>query len=214
MSRTRLLNRPESHTAGADRIARSAQAIAATAELCGHVLSSNAAGMLARDLAQLPEAALQDALARCRRELRGRLNLDEILARVDDGRPSAEQAWRMMPASEAATVVWTREMAHAWGEAAPLLQQGQAAAARAAFDDAYAQAVLIARCRREPVCWIASLGTDPLHREQVLREAVQKERLPAAYVKDLLPYRSLTPEARHMLSRVQIKPVPDRSGDF
>ncbi len=184
-----------------------AQAIAATAELCGQAMSTSASRLLASDLAAFPRSAVLDALYRCRLEFHGALQIGEILARIEDGRPSAKDAWEMMPDSEAVSVVWTREMAQAWGVACQLLQEGEMLAARQVFEETYAQAVLMARCQREPVSWIPSLGTDPVQREQVLREAVKKERLSASYVEQLLPYRSLSLQARHLLTQVRIKHV-------
>lgn len=183
------------------------ETIAATAEICGHRLSERATHMLARDLADLPEAAVVDALARCRLELRGRLSIGEILTRIEDGRPSSAEAWAMMPKSEAASVVWTDEMAKAWGSVLPLLQNGEWQEARGVFEKVYAQCVLLARCKREKIRWHPSLGSDLAQRESVLIEAVRKERLSASYVQELLPYRSLSPEALQLLSQLQIKNV-------
>ena len=185
-----------------------AEAIAATAELCGQPLSFTAARLLARDLANLQRSAVFDALARCRIELHGALNIGEVLARIDDGRPGVEEAWDMLPTNEAASVVWTAEMAQAWGKAWPLLQQGEREAARRIFQENYVHAVLMARCRQEKVHWTASLGTDPQRREQVLQEALRKERLTSAYVKNLLPYRSLSAQSRSVLKQIRLKNFP------
>lgn len=208
MRRISTANRPavrHAHPAAGTPLTK---ALAATAELCGAPLSVAAVALLAEDLSRLPPAAVEEALARCRMELRGPLNIGEILARLDDGRPAMEDAWNMLPASEEDSVVWTREMAFAWGQAQPLLQAGELAAARRLFGELYVQAVLIARCRQEHVRWLPSLGTDAARREAVLLEALKHERLPAFYVKKLLPYRSLTKEAGALLARVHIKNFP------
>jgi hypothetical protein len=185
-----------------------AAAIAATAELCGQPLSSSAANLLARDLAKLNRAAVFKALARCRAELHGILNSGEILARIEDGRPGAEEAWNMLPTTEAASVVWTDEMAQSWAKVQPLLQKGERARARRIFIESYTHAVLMARCRQEKVTWAPSLGSDPQDRERVLQEALQKERLPASYVKELLPYRSLSAHSSHLLAQLRLKKIP------
>lgn len=142
--------------------------------------------MLAEDLGGFDEAAVLAALARCRRELHGVLKLADILARIDDGRPDADEAWTMMPASELATVVWTDEMAAAWGVALPQLEVGDATGARSAFRLAYERAVLDARSRRQPAHWVPSLGRDAGERERTLRDAIRKGRLSAAHVAQLL----------------------------
>lgn len=208
MPRSSTLNRVLPASAGTTLKGALAQAIAATAELCGHPISAAAASLLADDLNSFDRSKLLNALLRCRRELKAPLHVGEILARIDDGRPSPEEAWNMMPNSEAASVVWTKEMAQAWGHAQPLLEDGELQQARQVFQESYAHAVLMARCQGEAIAWMASLGTDPVQREQVLRDAVSKERLPATYVEQLLPYRSLSPQAHQLLTQVRIKNVP------
>lgn len=185
-----------------------AGAIAATAELCGHPLSSAAIALLVRDLATLDRDAVLKALAHCRIDLRGALNIGEILVRFDDGRPSADEAWKMLPATEANSVVWTDEMAQSWAKVLPLLQKGEFGQAQRQFEECYVHAVLLARCRREKITWTPSLGSDPQERERVLQDALQKERLPASYVKELLPYRSLSTHSGHILEQIRLKKIP------
>ncbi|HEX7648294.1 MAG TPA: hypothetical protein VF450_12875 [Noviherbaspirillum sp.] len=161
-------------------------AITLTAEVCGQVLSRAAAEMLIDDLAGFSEEDLMAALARCRLELQGPLRVAEIILRLEDGRPAPEEAWAMVPLDEQASVVWTEEVAHAWGVVLPLLEDGELSAAQAAFRDAYVKLVLDARLRREPVRWIPSLGRDVTGRERVLHEAVALGRLSANHAEQLL----------------------------
>lgn len=109
----------------------------------------------------------------------------DILAQIEgaaenDGRPGAEEAWAMcLPAAdEARTVVWTAEMAEAWGVALPVLHAGDEVGARMAFREAYADRVSKARKRREPVAWTPALGHDQRLRDEALRVAVDSGRLP------------------------------------
>lgn len=115
----------------------------------------------------------------------------DVIAAIqsNDGRPGAEEAWASMPRDEATTVVWTEEMAQAWGVALPLLEQGDQVAARMAFSERYRTLVQQARSRLEPARWTVSLGTDQGGRERPLLEAVERGRLPYAHVAALLPYR-------------------------
>lgn len=106
-------------------------------------------------------------------------------------------------------MVWTAEMALAWGQTLPLLECGEIAAAREVFEISYERAVTAARRKGEPVKWAPSLGTDVSHREKVLLDAVKKERLSVAHVKDLLPYGALSSQARQILSNVRLKHIPD-----
>src|SRR4051794_3626043 len=66
-------------------------------------LSLPARMLLAADLAEIPAEQAIAALNRCRRELRTFPTVADVLARVDDGHPGAEEAWGMLPRSEADT---------------------------------------------------------------------------------------------------------------
>lgn len=163
-------------------------ALVATAEVMGTELSASGARMFCTDLAEYPEPAVMQALAKCRREVSGKLTLAAVVARIDDGRPGPNEAWAMMPRTEAETVVWTDEMSEAMGSAQPLLEAGDQVAARVAFIEHYQRAVIAARHERRPVHWRASLGHDPRGREHILREAVGKGRLSLSHARSLLPH--------------------------
>jgi hypothetical protein len=181
------------------------EAIALTAEVCGLALSGAAAEMLASDLAGFSQEVILAALKRCRMELQGNLKLSEILARIEDGRPSADEAWAAMPKSEHASVVWTEEMAQAWGIASPLLANADMTGARIAFQDAYAKAVLAARIKCAPVHWMPSLGSDVASRESVLLEALERHRLSASHVAQLLPAATVSASGQEILAQLKLK---------
>lgn len=173
------------------------QAVAVTAELCGRTFSPAAAQQFVVDLEAYSEAAVLAALQRCRQEVRGVLTVADVIARVEDGRPGPEEAWAMLPRDEAITVVWTTEMAEAWGVAR---EAGDKIAERMAFKEAYARIVSKARGERRPAHWQASLGHDVEGRESVLLRAVELGRLSEAHVAALLPYHRPTEEARKLLA--------------
>ncbi|SNS86335.1 hypothetical protein SAMN06265795_10814 [Noviherbaspirillum humi] len=181
------------------------EAIALSAEVCGQPLSSAAVEMLAGDLAAFDEAQVLSALGRCRLELTGPLKLADVLVRIEDGRPDAEEAWNMIPQDESGSVVWTEEMARAWGEILSQLRAGDMAAARSAFRQAYEKRVLEARSRQQPVRWTPSLGSDAAGRERVLRDALARRRLPPDHVADLLPSHGISAEAKDVLAQLKIK---------
>lgn len=208
MRRTLTLRRPSARQPVVSAEHELIEAVAATAELCGHRLSPAAALLLASDLSSLDRRAVLAALARCRAELPHTLNIGEVLARIEDGRPTAEEAWYMLPVTEAASVVWTNEMAQAWSSIATHLLNDEREMAHGLFVQRYTHAVLMARCRQEKVTWTPSLGTDPAQREQVLLEALQQERLTPNYVKDLLPYRALSLPARQLFSQLRLDIFP------
>lgn len=181
------------------------EAITVTSEVCGSLLSAAAAEILAKDLAEFDERQVLGALARCRLELQGALRLPEIVARIEDGRPGVDEAWAMMPKSELASVVWTDEMAQAWGVASPMLAQGDLTGARQVFCQAYAKAVLDARIHREPVRWMPSLGSDVASRERVLLDALEKRRLTLAHLEKLLPPGAVSPQMQEIFAQLKLK---------
>lgn len=176
------------------------KAIAVTAELTGTELSLDAAKMMTSDLASYPEQQVLDALVKCRREIRSRLTLADVISRIDDGRPGAEAAWAMIPKNESDSVVWTREMAESFGVALPLIDDGDHIAARMAFIETYKVKCAESRNNGVPVKWEPSLGFDKNGREHVLIEAVEKGRLTREHVAGLLPYHKQTEFSEKLLS--------------
>ena len=106
-----------------------------------------------------------------------------------DGRPGSDEAWsialRVM--DDAESVVWTTEIAAAWGVALDIYEAGDKVGARMAFRERYERDVSAARQRGEKAQWSMTLGTDRSRREQVAREAVSAGLLPASYSAHLLP---------------------------
>lgn len=189
------------------------QAIAVTAELTGTQLSKAAAQVFAADLADYPVEAVLHALDRCRREVRGRLTLADVIARIQesDGRPGVEEAWAMIPHDEAASAVLTDEMATAMGAALPLLNAGDDIGARMAFKEVYNREVTQARANGRPVRWFASLGHDKAGREPVIRQAVQQGRLSRAQALHHLPHLDdapLDPNGRKQLAQIRAILLP------
>lgn len=167
------------------------EAIAVTAELMGSAISPTAAAIMASDLSAYPKDAVIEALTRVRKESKSRLSLALVIEKIEeiipDGRPSADEAWAMIPRDEYTSAVLTGEMLEAMGIAQPLLDEGDQVAARMAFKDAYSRLVEAAKRAGNPPEWIPSLGYDKAGREPVLIEAVRLGRLPASQVAGLLP---------------------------
>lgn len=172
------------------------QAVAVTAELCGRTFTEAAARVFVSDLAIYPEHATIKALARCRREVRGFLTIADVVSRLDDGRPGVEEAWAMMPFDESQSVVWTDEMANAFGVARALLNDGDKVAARMAFKESYTRLIGEARDSGVPVSWSPSLGYDKNGRESVLADAVAKGRLTYSHAQQICP--ALPPMAENI----------------
>lgn len=89
-----------------------------------------------------------------------------------DGRPTADEAWSMIPRDEYASVIWTDEMSKAYAMAAPLLDSRDQVAARRAFMDRYESEVRANRLAGKPVNAWPSWGWDERGRAGALAKAV------------------------------------------
>ncbi|WP_124303272.1 hypothetical protein [Pseudomonas chlororaphis] len=180
-----------------DQIARLTLAITATAEVLGQTITSEAAEMMADDLADYPAEAVAGALKACRRELTGKLTLAAILQRVQaaDGRPGKDEAWAiaMTTNDEFETVVLTDEIQLALAAAKPVLDAGDKVGARMAFISAYERFVGQAREDAKPVNWHVSVGFDANRRIQAVTKAVEMQRIPQERGRLYLADLSVTP---------------------
>lgn len=164
------------------------EAIAVTAELTGTEFSPAAARVFAQDLAKYPLPQVLGALTRCRREVKGRLVLADVINRLDDGRPGVEEAWAMIPQDEGRSSVWTEEMQRAFGVAYPLLNEGDSVSARMAFKEAYQRECQKARDEGVAVRWTATLGHEQAGRDQAQHDATQRNRMASGL--PALPYEA------------------------
>lgn len=191
--------------------------LALAIEMCGASLSPAAVRAMGDELAAYPEDAVLKALDRCKREVTGRLALAHIIARIDDGRPTADEAWAQVGTDdENLTFVTTNEAMTAWGQAWMLIDQGDMVAARMAFRDAYNRIVTEARVTGTPAKPHVSLGHDKASRARVLMQAVQTGRLDVDHAANLLgvPAAELTGQSRPVLSAGPARPVAQLVGQI
>lgn len=164
------------------------EALSVTAEICGTVWSEAAAAAVLAKLAPYQTDTVLAALDRCQTELTGRLTLAAIIERIDDGRPTADEAWAQVGTTdERRTLVSTDEAFLAFGEVSALMQTDEVGA-RMAFRDAYKRIVTANRAAGVPVDWRPSLGFDREGRDVAIAEAMAKGRLDAGYVERVLGY--------------------------
>lgn len=170
------------------------QHIMLTAEACGGVISREAAQIMAVDLAPYGATAVMDSLTRCRREVKGRLGLKDIIERIDDGRPGPDESWAMVleAQDEQNTVVWCAEMRDAYSVAAPLLEAGDKVAARMAYKECYERLVGASRAERRAAQWEVSAGWDAELRKKAIFQAVERGLIPAERANLLLPAPPVT----------------------
>lgn len=164
------------------------KAIAVTAELTNTEMSESALEVFEADLAGYADEHILVALTRCRREIRGRLTVADVIDRMASvgGHPSANEAWALVlaAADESDTVVWTEQVAEAAGIAQPVLDAGDEVGARMAFRDAYER---IVAAHGEPPRWFPSLGHDPEKRAAAIERAVRSGLLTQQHAAGLLP---------------------------
>lgn len=100
---------------------------------------------------------------------------------ADDGRLGADEAWAIAVSSadEAVTVVWTDEIAQAWGVVRSIFNLGDEVGARVAFRDAYNRMVAEARREARPPKWSTALGLDKRLQDDAARAAFAVGRLSA-----------------------------------
>lgn len=164
------------------------KAIAATAELTGTELSEAALLVFEADISGYPEQQVIAALTRCRRELRGRLTVADVVDRIssDGGHLTANEAWglALTAMDEAETVVWTGQVSEAAAIARPVLDAGDEVGARIAFRDAYER---ILRESTDAPRWFPSFGHDPEKRGSAIERAVRSGLLTQQHAAGLLP---------------------------
>lgn len=168
---------------------RVVKALMVMGEIYSKNVSEAAAGMILDDLSGQEPDAILAALKKCRLELSRFPTVSDIVSRIQqqDGRPGVEEAWAMVPKSEADSAVVNDEIMTAWGTVRDLIQAGDLIAARMGFREAYLKIVDKNREQKKPVNWFATLGHDKTARETVIRDALEKNRLTHSQAEALLP---------------------------
>lgn len=161
------------------------------ASLHGKALNSSAGRIFLDALRDYPEHLVLAALDRCARELKTFPTIADVLTRIDDGHPGVEEAWAMVPKTEADSAVWTQEVQNAFYACASLLDTDPIGA-RMAFKETYAKELLKAKNEKRAPVWQATLGHDKAGRISVLRNAVEKGYLSADRARILLPDTAFT----------------------
>lgn len=164
------------------------EAVAVLAVTTGWNLNAPATEAIVSQLAQYDHDAVLVAIRRCMAEHRGQMTLSAIIDRIEDGHPGPESAWALVAnIGEGETVVWTDQIARAYGVALPLLREGEQVAARMAFLEAYRMELGKARSTASRPVWFASLGYDAAGRSGPIKRAVEDGKLTAAAAMRMLP---------------------------
>ena len=123
------------------------------------------------------------ALGECKR-CKFPVRLPHIIEQLEllDGRPEPEAAWAMCPKSEEQSVVWTEEIAKAFGASSGL----DDVSGRMAFKEAYVSAVKEARRAHRPIKWMVSLGYDKADRVRAVAQAVTEGKMLSDHALELV----------------------------
>lgn len=187
------------------------EALAVTAEVCGADISPAAAKIMAAELAGEPFNAVITALVKLRREHSGRLTLAAIMSRIDDGRPTADEAWVMIPKSEEHTAVITQDTMNAMCVSDPLREDGDVVGAHIAFKDAYKKSVSDAKIAGTPVKWIITIGWDKSMRAGIVAEAVKLGRITEEKAMACLPEGTYEGDQLASILRMDARELENKS---
>lgn len=174
------------------------KAITVICEMTDTQWSVAATKMAIADLSVYPFEPVKIALQRVRRECRGRLTLAAILDCLDDGYPSADEAWAQVSdgmTSEALTIVIPEIAQLAAGEARTLWINGDKYGARMAFTKMYDR--MKAQQQGAACKWVIEAGTDKEQRDAKVKEAVEMGRIQTQRALGYLADHS--PETRELL---------------
>jgi hypothetical protein len=108
-------------------------------------------------------------------------------AQAGGGWLGADEAWAMMPKSEAQSAMMTNELSQAMAAASPLLEEGEQNAARMAFRATYSRLVEQAKIEGRAPRYFLSQGTDFNGRIEVLATAVRAKQIGLDAAISLLP---------------------------
>lgn len=197
------------------------EAVALTYAAIGQELSDAALELICADLAAYPPKGVAEALQRCRREVRGRLSLADILDRIPCGHPGVEEAWSLVCRAigdEQVTVVLTEPMRAAF-YAAEAVGEDEVGA-RMAFKEVYTRDVALARQSAAQPKWYAILGHNPAERDAKIQQAVTEGKIEPQRALTLMAHHDevtleslmalASPEVRAKLGELQIKRIEGR----
>lgn len=160
-------------------------------DMMGQSMSEQAVEMMATELYRYDFNAVQNAIKKCTRECKYRINLAEIVSRIDDGRPSAEEAWQeVYTLSEHDSKVMTREQQIAFCSVSYALQEATTTDlinCKRAFVEKYNKLCEQAKADAEPVKYVMSMGSDSDGRKAAAVDAVAQGKLTQERAVAMLP---------------------------
>jgi hypothetical protein len=140
-------------------------------------VSENVISYIIKQLEPYGYDPVMKALDKLGKESSYKINLAEIIKRIDDGRPSAQVAWSEIPKSEIESKVLTKEQNIALCAVSAMIDSGDMIPARMAFIEKYNELVEESRANAEPVKYVLASGFDKQGRIDAVSDAVQSGKL-------------------------------------
>ena len=157
-----------------------ADLIEITAEISGNPFKPQVIALMVEDLAEWDFNEIQAALNACRREVKGRLSLKDIIDRLPkkgDVLPSADEAWGQIVdfGNEYKTIIAPKIAFQAAYQGAFALMDTDKVGARMAFKAAYER--LVPEYLNKPIEYQISLSNDRNERREALIRAVEDGKI-------------------------------------
>lgn len=151
-------------------------AFAATAEMLGKNYTDHQLILFSESIRKYDQEQFLDALRRVREECKF-FSLAEVIERIDDGRPDAEEAWSLVRFDEESTFVMNDDIGAALAVASVAYESGDMVGAKMAFKEKYKAVVASARAKAEPVKWFISFGSDKSKQAEPIVAALEAGRI-------------------------------------
>lgn len=152
-------------------------------------LSQSRAQMYASDLEAYSPAEINQAWKTYRMAL-GNNKMPkpfQLIQFVQDGHPTAQESWAMIPRDESASVIWSDEMRAAYSIAEPLIREGNVSGAFFAYREEYEKQINQARALRKKPRWSPSFGDYKPGRDAALITAIERGRITPEKAVSLYP---------------------------
>jgi hypothetical protein len=167
------------------------ESLAVAFEVMGQETTETAVEFIANELYKHDFNAVQKAIKQACRECKYKITLADIISRIDDGRPSADEAWQeVYMLTEWDSKIMTDEQIMAFCSVSTALQTGTTTDqinCKKAFVDKYNKLVQEARAESRPVKYMLSMGSLSDGRVSAAIEAVAQGKMTQQAAVRLLP---------------------------
>jgi hypothetical protein len=151
--------------------------ISIQAEMKEQVMSDAVLKYLVTELQPYGFEPVMQALRKLGKESTYKINLAEVIKRIDDGRPSAQTAWAQCPKNEEDSALLTEEQNKALCSVSHLMYCGDPIPARMAFLEKYNELIEESRASAKPVKYVLGAGSYKQGRIDAVKIGVEEGKL-------------------------------------